>query len=85
MLSFTLAVSVAAVLLFGLLPALQSVRVDVAPTLKGMTAPGGARRMFLRQGLVALQIAGSCVLLMATALFMRSLHNLMLDRPGICE
>ena len=81
-LSFTLAVSVGAVLLFGLLPALQSVRVDVAPTLKGDDGASRGRRMFLRQGLVALQIAGSCVLLVATALFMRSLHNLMQIDPG---
>ena len=81
-LSFTLAVSVGAVLLFGLLPALQSVRVDVAPTLKGDDVSSRGRRVFLRQGLVALQIAGSCVLLVATALFMRSLHNLMQIDPG---
>ncbi len=81
-LSFTLMVSIAAVLLFGLLPALQSVRVDVAPALKGDDGAGRGRRMFLRQGLVALQVAGSCVLLVATALFMRSLHNLMQIDPG---
>ena len=57
-------------------------RVDVAPALKGDDGAGRGRRMFLRQGLVALQVAGSCVLLVATALFMRSLHNLMQIDPG---
>jgi predicted permease len=64
-------------MLFGLAPALQSTRPNVAPTLKdhGTSVLGGHGR--LRKGLVASQIAVSLLLLIAAALFIRTLDNLL--------
>ncbi|HLK69414.1 MAG TPA: ABC transporter permease [Bryobacteraceae bacterium] len=70
-------------LLFGLAPALQSVRVDLAPALKSArsTAPHaglgrGWRRIGLGHVLVASQVAISLLLLVAAGLFVRTLSNL---------
>jgi hypothetical protein len=79
---FTLTLSVGAVLLFGLAPAFQSTKFEIAPALKGeeiKTRPG---HTFLRQGLVVFQMSLSCLLLVGAALFLRSLHNLIIVDPG---
>ena len=75
-LAFTLAVSVLTGILFGLAPALQSVRIGVSPELKGGRAPAGTRRFALGKILVSVQVALSVLLLTAAGLFARSLHNL---------
>jgi predicted lysophospholipase L1 biosynthesis ABC-type transport system permease subunit len=49
---FTLALSVGSALLFGLAPAFQSTRVDVAPALKGDQMNTGRYRASFRKGLV---------------------------------
>jgi len=69
---FTFAISLAAGLLFGLAPALQSPRAE---TLAGWRT-AGARSHFFRQALVAAQIAISVVLLAGAGLLLRSLWNL---------
>jgi len=58
----------------GLFPALRSSRVDLNEGLKlsGRTSAGGRHRM--RNLLVIGQVALSCVVLIASALFMRALH-----------
>jgi len=71
-LSFTLAVAIISGMLFGLAPALTGSRAD---NLSGVRAVG-PRRQFFRQGLVAIQIAASLVLLSAASLLLRSLWNL---------
>src|SRR5207245_1333479 len=64
---FTLAVSIATGLLFGVLPAVQSLRPDVAPVLKNEAGSViGGRHVLLRKGLVAAQIALSLLLLIGT-------------------
>lgn len=81
-LAFTLAVTIAAGLLFGIAPAIQATRVDVSPSLKeariGDTA--GRKRFGFRLNashmLVAFQIAISLPLVAAAGLFMRTLENL---------
>ena len=77
-LAFALAVSTLTGVLFGLAPALQSTRPDVAPTLKdyapGVLGGGSAR---LRKALVASQVAVSLLLLIGAGLFLRSLDNLL--------
>jgi predicted permease len=76
-LAFTFAVSTATGILFGLAPALQSTRPQVAPTLKdqaGSVLGGGQAR--LRKALVASQVAVSLLLLIGAGLFIRTLHNL---------
>jgi predicted permease len=75
-LAFTFAVSTVTGILFGLVPALQSARADVAPTLKneaGSVVGGQAR---LRKALVAFQMALSLLLVIGAALFIRTLGNL---------
>ncbi len=71
---FTLVVSGAAGLFFGLIPALQSTNPDVAPTLKDEGTGGSRpRRLNLRNGLIVTQVAISMVLLLGAGLFLRSL------------
>ncbi len=73
---FALAVSAAAGLFFGLIPALQSTNPDVAPTLKNEGTGGGRpRRLTLRNGLIVTQVAISMVLLLGAGLFLRSLQS----------
>jgi predicted permease len=76
-LAFTFAVSTLTGILFGLAPALQSTRPQVAPTLKdqaGSVLGGGQAR--LRKALVASQVAVSLLLLIGAGLFIRTLYNL---------
>ena len=63
--------------LFGLAPAFQSTRPDVAPTLKDQAGNvlGGQAR--LRKALVASQMAVSLLLLIGAGLFIRTLDNLL--------
>jgi predicted permease len=80
---FTLAVTVATGLVFGLAPALQSTRPDVGRTLKdqaGAVVGGGHGR--LRNALVVTQVALSLLLLIGAGLFLRSLKNLSNLGPG---
>jgi predicted permease len=83
-LSFTIAVSLVTGILFGLIPALQATRADVAPTLKdqaGAVVGGGAPVRF-RKALVAAQVTLSLLLLIGAGLFIRSLQNLRNLGPG---
>jgi macrolide transport system ATP-binding/permease protein len=76
-LGFTLLVSIATGFAFGLAPALQATRVDVAPALKETRASAGRRRSFsLSHVLVVAQIAISLLLVSAAGLFVRTLANL---------
>jgi predicted permease len=65
---FTLALTVFTGLAFGLAPALQSTRTDLAPALKegGNVQLRGHRRWSLRNGLVLCQMAASLTLLLLT-------------------
>ncbi len=71
---FTLLVSLATGVLFGLAPALQASRPDVLSALKN-DASGGSHRLRLRNAFVVAQIAISLVLLVTAGLFLRSLRN----------
>ncbi len=74
---FTLGITLLAGILFGLAPALQSVRTDLISVLKaGSIGAGSGRRSRSTQGLVIVQIAVSLVLLVGAGLFARSLLNL---------
>jgi predicted permease len=76
-LAFTFAISALTGILFGMAPAVQSTRPDVAPTLKDQAGSvlGGQAR--LRKALVASQVAVSLLLIMAAVLFTRTLGNLL--------
>ncbi|MCG8455178.1 MAG: ABC transporter permease, partial [Holophagales bacterium] len=79
--AFTLGLTVATGLLFGLLPALQATRADLVPMMGAGAVPGGGRRRFRlarfgpRHALVGLQVAMSMVLLFTAGLFLGSLDN----------
>ncbi len=76
-LAFTLSVSLLTGVLFGLAPALQSIRVDIAPALKGTRALLKRSRGFGHgRILVTLQIALSLLLVFGAVLFVRTLANL---------
>jgi predicted permease len=85
---FTMLTSVAAVALFGLVPALHASRVDLASTMRG-----GARnvagstlagcRSPLGAMLVAGQVALSIVLLVGAAMLVRSLRNVQTTDVGL--
>lgn len=76
-LAFTLGITTLTGLFFGLAPAFQSTRPEVAPALKEQATSvlGGQGR--LRKGLVAVQMAISLLLLIGAALFIRTLDNLL--------
>lgn len=79
--SVAAALSLLTGVLFGLVPAMQSTRVDVAPALKETVAgQPHSRHFFWRIGmsqlLVMSQIAISLLLLVAAGLFVRTLSNL---------
>jgi predicted permease len=81
---FTFGLSALTALLFGLIPALQSTRPELAPTLKSeATSLIGSGHVKLRKGMVAAQIALSLLLLVGAGLFSHSLHNLMTSDPGM--
>ena len=77
LLLFTLGASVACGLIFGLMPAFQSTRPDVASTLKDQAGAIAGGRARLRQGLVVGQLALSLILVAGACLFTGSLLNLL--------
>jgi predicted permease len=82
-LGFTFAISLLAGLLFGLVPALQSTRPQLAGTLKdqaGSVIRGSSAT--LRKGLVVAQVSLSLLLLIGAGLFLQSLRNLKTLNPG---
>ena len=82
-LGFTLAVSVLTGLIFGLAPAIQSTRPELAGTLKDQAgAVVGGTSVMLRKSLVVSQVALSLLLLIGAGLFVQSLKNLKGVNPG---
>ncbi len=82
-LSFTVAVSLLAGVLFGLVPAIQSSKSDLVSSMKEKIKTGSGRLRFnLSSGLVVAQVALSLVLLTGAGLFARSLLNLQKEDVG---
>jgi macrolide transport system ATP-binding/permease protein len=81
-LTFSLVISLASGVIFGLMPALQTTRSDLVSTLKDESAAAGHRRSRLRSALVVAQIAFSLVLLVAAGLIVRSLQKVQMIGPG---
>ena len=83
-LAFTLGVTLATGLIFGLAPALRASRPDLWETLKDTVGSiaGSGGSLFLRKGLVAAQVALSFLLLFGAGLFVRSLQNLQRTDTG---
>jgi predicted permease len=81
--AFTVAISVLAGTVLGLVPALQSTRPDVVSTLKQETAGGGQPGHHRwRNALIVSQLTVSLVLLVGAGLFLRSFQQLNAIDPG---
>jgi len=80
-LSFTLCLSLLTSLLFGMLPALVTRRVDLRSSMAGR-AVAGAGSLRLRQALIAGEVALTVVLLAASGLLLRTLVHLQTLAPG---
>ncbi len=77
LLAFTLLISLAVALLFGMVPALAATRLDLTPMFGGAPRHGGSRRSASPgKLLVVAQVAISFVLLAAAVLFARSLATI---------
>jgi predicted permease len=76
---FTLAVSIVTGILFGLVPAMQTLKIRVSPVLKEATRaiPGSASRFGWGKGLITGQVALSLLVLFAASLLVGSLRKLM--------
>ncbi|MGB2589146.1 MAG: ABC transporter permease [Candidatus Acidiferrum sp.] len=87
-LTFTIAITFATGILFGLAPALRGSRVDLTPSLKesASSLAGAARqtgrRFCLGDALVIAQVALSIVVLIGAGLLVRTLRNLHSLNPG---
>jgi predicted permease len=82
-LAFALGVSILTGVLFGLVPALQATKPDLAPTLKDQVgALTSTTSIGLRKSLVVAQVTLSLLLLIGAGLFIRSLQNLKNLDPG---
>jgi len=83
-LAFTLVVSLATGLVFGLAPALQASRLDIVTALKteDTLARSGSRRSRLRAAFVTAQVTLSVVLLVCAGLLLRTLQALYAVPPG---
>src|SRR6266403_2050294 len=81
---FNLAVTVLTGVIFGLVPALQTTKPNLAGTLKDQAGAvvGGGGHHRLRKGLVVAQVTLSLLLLVGAGLFVRSLANLRNLGPG---
>jgi len=81
---FTGAIALFTALVFGLTPAIQAARPNVAPVLKDTVGGivGGGTHVRVRKTLVAAQVMLSLLLLVGAGLFIRSLKNLRDMGPG---
>ncbi len=81
---FTIAMTVFAGLLFGILPAFQSFRVDLAGTVKdgGRGVAGAAGKKLLSRGLVVAEIGLSLVLLGGASVMVQGFLELRESDPG---
>jgi len=77
-LAFALGVSMLTAIVFGLAPAVQASKVDLAQSLRegGRGSTDGAKRRAARHGLVVAEVALCSMLLIGAGLFLKSLNNL---------
>ncbi|HYX00048.1 MAG TPA: ADOP family duplicated permease, partial [Candidatus Elarobacter sp.] len=83
-LALSVAVCLATTLLMGLVPALQTGKIDLAQSMKmeSTGVVGGRGRSWVRSGLVLVQVSLSFVLLVGTGLLMQSLLKVRNASPG---
>ncbi|MGB7466052.1 MAG: ABC transporter permease [Candidatus Acidiferrum sp.] len=83
-LALSAAICVIATLLVGLVPAMQTGKIDLAGALKADSAGvvGGHARAWVRSGLVVIQVSLSFVLLVGAGLLLHSLQKIRNTSPG---
>jgi predicted permease len=82
--SFTLVLSIATALFFGLVPMVAGTGREVTGILReGARSAGGRRQHHLQAGLVVTSVAFAFVLLVASGLLIRSFNNLMSAESGV--
>jgi predicted permease len=83
-LALSAAVCLIATLFVGLVPAIQTGKIDLAAALKAESAGvvGGRGRAWVRSGLVVTQVSLSFVLLVGAGLLMQSLQRIRTTSPG---
>ena len=82
--AFTLALSLATALFFGLVPMAAGTRQDVNDALReGARSAGGRRQHRLQAGLVVTSVAFAFMLLVGSGLLIRSFSNLMAAESGV--
>ncbi len=81
-LAFALCIMLMTGVAFGLLPAMQSARTEIAPTLKDTGGAVIRGSLLARKLLVCIQVALSLLLLVGAGLFVRTLRNLRNQGPG---
>jgi predicted permease len=81
-LAFTLAISVLTGILFGLAPALSVARGDLVEVLKESGKRSTSGKPWLRQALIASEVALGCILLVGTGLMVRTFSSLLRVDPG---
>lgn len=79
---FTLVVSLLAGLLYGIYPAIQSSTPDLNAALKEADRGSSEARNYLRSALVVVEVSMALVLLIGSALMIRSFWNLQNVNPG---
>jgi putative ABC transport system permease protein len=79
---FSLFVSIAASVLFGLAPALETSRIDLAEALKEGSRGSTTGRRLLRESMVAFEVCASLMLLIGAGLLVRSFVRLERTSPG---
>jgi putative ABC transport system permease protein len=79
---FSIFVSIAASILFGLAPALETSRIDLTEALKEGSRGSAMRRRLVRESMVAFEVCASLVLLIAAGLLVRSFVLLERTSPG---
>jgi|HubBroStandDraft_1064217.scaffolds.fasta_scaffold01030_14 predicted permease len=80
---FSLAVSLASTVLFGLVPALQASRTNLLPVLKATDADSARKqRLWGRSTLVVAQVALSLVLMVVAAMLFRGFRADLMGGPG---
>jgi macrolide transport system ATP-binding/permease protein len=83
-LALSAGVCLIATLLLGLVPAMQTGKIDLASALKAESAGvvGGRGRAWVRSGLVVMQVSLSFVLLVGAGLLLQSLQRIRTTSPG---
>jgi len=83
-LALSAGVCVIATLLLGLVPAMQTGKIDLAGALKSdsVGVVGGAGKAWVRSGLVVVQVSLSFILLVGAGLLMQSLQKIRNTSPG---